>query len=61
MQGGHLVPLAAAGGDDDDADRGALADLAAQLEPVGLREHQVEQDDVGRLGLQQLERAGAVG
>ena len=38
------------------ADRGTLADLAAQLEAVGLGQHQVEQHDVRLLGLQQLQR-----
>ena len=38
VEGGHLVALASPGRDDDDPDRGALPDQAAQVEPVDLRQ-----------------------
>src|SRR5215469_7614439 len=61
VERGHLVPLPAAGRHHDDRHAGLLADLPAQLETVDLGQHQVEQDDVRLLGLQQLQRPGAVG
>ena len=41
-----LVGLGPAGRQHDDADVGQLADVAAQLEPVGVGQHQVEQHEV---------------
>ena len=57
VERGDLVAVAAARRDDDHADGRALAHLAAELEAVDVRQHQVEQDDVGLLGLEQRERA----
>src|SRR3984957_11823439 len=61
VERGHLVPLAAPGRHHDDRDRGMLADLPAELEPVDLGQHQVEQHHVRLLGLQHRQRLGAVG
>ena len=51
------VGLLAARGDDDDRHVGALAQLPADVEPVGVREPQVEQDEV-RLGRLERRRTG---
>src|SRR5215210_1014933 len=56
----HLQPDdpvhdAPAGGEHDDRDAAALADLAADGETVHAGEHHVENDDVGRIGLERAE------
>src|SRR5262249_40108117 len=61
VERGPLPPPPAAGRHHDDRHAGLLADLPAQLEAVDLGQHQVEQDDVRLLGLQQLQCPGAVG
>ena len=55
------VGLLAARGEHDHRQLGARADPAAELEPVRARKHHVEDDEVGRVALEQLARAVAVG
>ena len=47
------------GDDDDDRVRVAAADLAQDLEAGAVGQHQVEQDDVEGLGLEEREGLGA--
>ena len=58
-----LVALVAAGGEHEDgreAEVRVLAQALARLEPVHLRHHDVEHDDVGPLGAGEAEALGAV-
>ena len=56
----HLVELVVAGSEHDDR-HGALGPQAlADLEPIEAREHDVEHDEIDRLGVELLERLLAV-
>ena len=57
----HLVELVVAGGQHDDRDGAPRAQLLAYLEPVQLRQHDVEHDEVDRLVAEACERLLAVG
>ena len=56
-----LVDLLGLGGEHDDRDRRARAQAPADLEPVDLRQHHVEHDEVERLLGEARERLAAVG
>src|SRR5262249_173893 len=63
--GPHLEPDdtvhgVAAGGQHQDRAVGPIADLPADIEPVAIRQHQVEDDDVHRLSPMQREAARSV-
>ena len=60
LQADDLVHVVGAGGEDDDGDVARLAQLAADLEAVHLRHHDVEDDQVGLVGLDLLQRLTAV-
>ena len=53
IQGAHLIPFAVAHRKDDDRHLGPLPQLLAHLDPVHIRQAQVEDDQVRRLGRRQ--------
>src|SRR5262249_60833971 len=55
-----LVELVVAGGEHDDRHRARRPEPPADLEPVDLRKHQVEHDEVDLLALEPPERLFAV-
>jgi hypothetical protein len=57
----HDIDRVAAGGQHDDRDRRLAPDRPADLEAVQPREHDVEQDEVGRLGPEPIEARDTVG
>ena len=60
LEAEHLVDLLGPRGEHDDRDRAARPDLAAHLEAVHPREHQVEHDQVEVVLAQAVERLLAV-
>ena len=56
----HLVELVVTRGEHDDRHGAACAQAAADLEPVELREHQVEHDEIDVLAREALQRLLAV-
>src|SRR4029079_13150678 len=60
LEAEHLVELVVAGGEHDDRHGAARTQALADLEPVELRQHQVEDDEIDVLALELLERLLAV-
>jgi hypothetical protein len=60
LQSDDAVGLLAARGEHDDRHVRAAAQVAAQLQPVGARQHQVEDDQVGTRGLERAAHGLAV-
>ena len=61
LEADHDIDRVGAGGEHDDRDRRRPADRAADLEAVHARQHDVEQDEVERLGGEPLEAFAPVG
>jgi hypothetical protein len=61
LECGDDVARAVAGGEDQDRDGGGVTDAAADLEAVGCRDHEVEDDEVEVRPLDGGQRRGAVG
>ena len=56
----HLVELVVAGGEHHDRHRAPRSQLLADLQPVDLRDHHVQHDQVDILGVETRERLVAV-
>ncbi len=61
LQAAHLVHLSGAGGKHDDGNVGKAPDLLAQLEAIDIGKHDVEQDEVRLLLLDEAQPCLAVG
>jgi hypothetical protein len=61
LQAEDAVDLLAHRDQHHDGDVGGAPDLASEVTPVTVREHDVEQDEIGRLAPKGLPRAGQVG